>query len=96
MGTYRLSEQADADLVRIHQWGVRHHGEAQADAWFFGLIDQFQAIADYPLSYPRVDELREGYRRCVFNKRDSIYFRIVGATVEIMTIIGKQDLAEWL
>ena len=94
MGTYRLSEQADADLIRIHQWRVRHHGEAQADAWGFGLIDQFQAIADHPLSYPKVDELRQGYRRCVFNQRDSIYLRMVGEAVEIMAIVSHQDLAE--
>ena len=94
MGTYRLSEQADADLIRIHQWGVRHHGEAQADAWGFGPIDQCQAIADHPLSSPKVGELREGCRRCVFSPRDSIYLRMVGEAVEIMTIVGHQDLAE--
>lgn len=58
MEKHELSEQVDADLVRIRQWGVRHHGEAQADACFFGLIDQFQAIAEHPLLYPMVDELR--------------------------------------
>jgi toxin ParE1/3/4 len=27
---------------------------------------------------------------------DSIYYRIEGETVEIMAIIGRQDLEEWL
>lgn len=95
MGSYRLSEQADADLIRIHHWGVRNHGEAQADAYFFQLIDRFQEIADDPLLYPAVDDIREGYRRSVCG-RDSIYYRIVGETVEIMAIIGQQDLDDWL
>ncbi len=43
MGTYRLSEQADADLVRIHQWGVRHHGEAQAGAARFSVFSSKSA-----------------------------------------------------
>ena len=63
MGKYRLTEQADAGLIRIHQWGVRNHGEAQADAYFYGLIDQFQSIADDPLLNPGVGELRELRRK---------------------------------
>lgn len=91
MGNYRLSGQTDADLVSIHQWGVQNHGESRADDYFFSLIDQLQKVADDPLLYPKVDRLREGYRRCAFRNRDSIYYQIAGDTVEIMTIIGQQD-----
>jgi len=34
MGNYKLSENAKADLIRIHQYGVREFGEAQADKYF--------------------------------------------------------------
>ena len=95
MGCYRLTAQADSDLIRIHQWGVRTQGEAQADAYFLGLIERFQQIADNPLLYPTVDDIREGYRRSVYG-RDSIYYRINGEEVEIVAVIGRQDLEEWL
>jgi toxin ParE1/3/4 len=45
--------------------------------------------------YPAVDDIREGYRRSVCGV-DSIYYRIEGETVEIMAIIGRQDVEEWL
>ncbi len=34
MGSYKLSEDAQADLIRIHQRGVRLYGEAQAPMRF--------------------------------------------------------------
>jgi len=95
MGSYRLTEEAEADLIRIHQWGVRTHGEAQADAYFFQLIERFDKLAEQPLLYPAVDDIREGYRRSVCGT-DSIYYRIEGQTVEIMAVIGQQDVDEWL
>ena len=95
MGNYRLTEEAEADLIRIHQWGVRTHGEAQADAYFFQLIERFDKLSEQPLLYPAVDDIREGYRRSVCGT-DSIYYCIEGQTVEIMAVIGQQDVDEWL
>jgi plasmid stabilization system protein ParE len=34
MGSYKLTEDAQADLIRIHQHGVRMYGEAQADEYY--------------------------------------------------------------
>jgi toxin ParE1/3/4 len=45
--------------------------------------------------YQTVDDIREGYRRSVCGV-DSIYYRIVGDTVEIMCILGQQDVDEWI
>jgi toxin ParE1/3/4 len=95
MGTYRLSEQAKDDLRRIYRRGLREYGEAQADDYYHALFDRFEQIAAQPLLYPAVDEIREGYRRSVCGV-DSIYYRIAGDTVEIMAIIGRQDVEEWL
>jgi len=95
MGTYRLSEHAKEDLRRIYRRGLREYGEAQADDYYHALFDRFEQIAEQPLLYPAVDEIREGYRRSVCGV-DSIYYRIAGDTVEIMAIIGRQDVEEWL
>ncbi len=95
MGRYRLTDEAEADLIRIHQWGVHTHGEAQADAYYFQFFECFEKLAEQPLLYPPVDDIRKGYRRCVCGV-DSIYYRIEGETVEIMAIIGQQDARQWL
>jgi toxin ParE1/3/4 len=95
MATYRLTENAKEDLRRIYRRGLREYGEAQADQYYNALFDRFEQIAEQPFLYPAVDDIREGYRRSVCGV-DSIYYRIEGETVEIMAIIGRQDLEEWL
>ena len=91
MATYKLSNVAKEDLIRIHQFGVEIFGMAQADNYFESFFTCFDTITQRPFSYESVDFIRKGYRRCVCGS-DSIYFRINGDIVEIMTIIGKQDL----
>ena len=95
MATYRLTENAKEDLRRIYRRGLREYGEAQADEYYNALFDRFEQIAEQPFLYPAVDDIREGYRRSVCGV-DSIYYRIEGETVEVMAIIGRQDLEEWL
>ena len=95
MGAYKLSEDAKADLIRIYQHGLKEHGEVQAEAYFNAFFDRFELLAEQPLLYPAVDSIRAGYRRSVCGV-DSIYYQVQGGTVEIMAIIGQQDLNEWL
>ena len=94
MGNYKLSDEAEADVIRIHQWGVRNHGVEQADQYFAAFFDHFEQLADQPLLYA-VSDIREGYRRSLCGK-DSVFYRTDGETVEIMAIIGRQDADEWL
>jgi len=94
MGSYKLSDEAEADLIRIHQWGVRQHGEEQADRYFAAFFDHFEQLAEQPLLYSMTD-IREGYRRSVCGS-DSVYYRINGGVVEVMAIIGRQDTEQWL
>jgi toxin ParE1/3/4 len=48
-------------------------------------------IAERPYSFESVDYIKKGYRRCPCGS-DTIYFRITDNVVEIMAIIGMQDL----
>jgi len=95
MANYRLSEDAKADLNRIYQRGVREFGEALADKYYDAFFDRFEQLAKQPQLYQAVDDIREGYRRSVCGV-DSIYYRIVDDTVEIMCILGQQDVDEWV
>ena len=91
MMNYKLSNVAKQDLIRIHQYGVKNFGESQADKYFEAFFVNFELIAERPLAFESVDYIKKGYRRCVCGV-DSIYFRINGEIVEIMAIIGRQDL----
>lgn len=95
MANYRITEEAKADLQRIYRRGVLEFGEEQADRYFNALFECFDELAGQPYQYQAVDEIRSGYRRSVCGV-DSIYYRIVGNTVEIMRILGQQDVDDWL
>lgn len=95
MRSYRLSLEAEADLVRIYRWGVREFGEAQADKYYGDLIKRFEQIVDNPYLYQSADDIRKGYRMSVY-RNDSIYYRVKNGAVEIMAILGKQDAEGWL
>ena len=91
MAKYRLSNVAQEDLIRIHHYGVKKIGMAQADKYFDSFFKYFDIIAQRPFSFESVDFIKKGYRRCVCGS-DTIYYRVNEDIVEIMTIIGRQDL----
>ena len=95
MANYRLSNQAKEDLIRIHQYGVKKFGMIQADKYFESFFEYFEIIAQQPFSFKAVDHIRKDYRRCVCGV-DSIYFKVNEKTVDIIAIIGRQDLNELL
>lgn len=95
MPNYRISEVAKEDLIRIYQYGRSQFGEKQADKYFDAFFDKFELIAERPYSFESVEFIKAGYRKCNSGV-DSIFYRIINDTVEIMTIIGRQDRIDWL
>ncbi|MBS9773930.1 MAG: type II toxin-antitoxin system RelE/ParE family toxin [Tenacibaculum sp.] len=91
MANYKLSNEAKDDLIRIHHYGIEKFGKKQADKYFNAFFDCFEIIAERPLSFQSVDFIKKGYRRCPCGA-DNIYYRIVNEVVEIMAIIGRQDV----
>ena len=91
MANYKLSNTAKEDLIRIHHYGVKKFGTKQADKYFDSLFEYFDIIADSPFSFQSVDYIKIGYRRCVCGV-DSIYYKVNNNTVEIMALIGRQDI----
>ena len=91
MANYKLSNVAKEDLIRIHHFGVKIFGIKQADKYFDSFFVYFELIAKNPQSFESVDFIKPGYRRCVCGV-DSIFYKVNEDIVEIMTIIGRQDL----
>ena len=95
MAKYRLSNEAKDDLIRIHQYGAEKFGMAQADKYFNTFFEYFEIISERPFSFESVDYLKKGYRRCVCGS-DSIFYKINDDIVDIMAIVGRQDLGKIL
>ncbi len=91
MAKYRLSNEAKNDLIRIHHYGVEKIGMIQADKYFESFFECFDIIAERPYSFESVEHVRKNYRLCVCGV-DSIYFRVNKDSIEIMAIVGRQDL----
>ena len=91
MTKYRLSNDVKDDLIRIHRYGVKKFGIQQADKYFETFFEYFDIIAKRPYSFESIEYIRKGYRRCVCGS-DSIYYKVNNDTVDIMAIVGKQDL----
>ncbi len=93
MGSYKLSEEAKMDLARIYWRGRQEYTEQQADHYYEAFTRRFEELAKAPYQYQTVDHIREGYRRSVCGV-DSIYYRLNGDIVEIMRVLGRQDVNE--
>jgi toxin ParE1/3/4 len=95
MANYKLSNSAKEDLIRIHHHGVKKFGVIQADKYFESFFEYFDIIAQRPFSFESIDYIKSGYRRCACGS-DSIYYKVNNGNVEIMAIIGRQDLKDIL
>lgn len=91
MAKYKLSNSAKEDLIRIHHFGVENFGMDQADKYFNTFFDYFEIIAQQPFAFESIDYIKKRYRRCPSGV-DIIYYRLNNDLVEIMAIIGRQDL----
>ena len=90
MANYKISLNAKEDLRRIYNFGIAKFGVGQADKYFNAFFDNFEKIAQPPLSFRSVDYIRKGYRCCPCGS-DNIYYKITNDKVEIMSLIGRQD-----
>ena len=91
MAKYKLSNAAKEDLIRIHHYGIEKFGITQADKYFETFFEYFDLIAQRPYSFQSADYIKNGYRRCVCGA-DSIFYRVKDDIVEIMAVIGRQEL----
>ena len=94
MAEYKLTEQADTDFEEIFSYGIDRFGIVQAEKYHLGMIARFNLIAQNPLLYTPVDDIREGYRRSRYQSH-SIYYRIIGnKSVLIVRILNAQNIEE--
>ncbi len=95
MASYSLSPAAERDLYRIWLYGLENWTVEQADRYYNAFFERFEELAQNPLQHPSANDIRHGYRLSVCGV-DTIYYRIAGSGIEIMAILGRQDVDEWL
>ena len=90
MPKYRLTQQAEHDLLNIALYGMEQFGVEQARRYYNKLKERFDELAEQPELYPLVEHIRKGYRRSVCGVH-SIYYRTDHDGVEIVRVLGRQD-----
>jgi len=90
METYSLSTLAEQDVRRLYRYGIESFGLQKADSYFDGLFGQFDAIARTPEMYPMINEVRPGYRRCVYGFH-AVYYRVIDGRVRILRVLGSEN-----
>lgn len=88
-----LSSAARLDLVDIAEYTIGRWGEAQADRYVTELLSRCSEAGDNPAAGRASDAIRTGYRR-IRQGRHVIYFRRVGADVEIVRVLHERMLPE--
>ena len=88
--SYNLSKSADADFEDIFVYGVLTFGIRQAESYALGLQARFEQIAQHPLLYPEVSQIKAGYRLSVYRSH-SIYYRTDSQGGLIVRILRSQD-----
>jgi toxin ParE1/3/4 len=73
MAEYRLSRQAEADLLDIYEKTEIKFGQYQADAYHAGLERSFGLLADFPRMGITIDEIGTRIRRFRFQSHYIFY-----------------------
>jgi toxin ParE1/3/4 len=95
MHRYQLTLAAEQDLLQISLYGLRQFGTRQARMYHARLVNRFKELAKTPELYQPVEHIRKGYRRSVCGAH-SIYYRVHENLVEIVRILGAQELGRTL
>ncbi len=83
---YRLTPQADLDLVDIWRYTEESWGKNQANTYLEKLERRFNDLADQPGLGKKRDEIRQGYR-CFHEGRHLVFYRLHGKQIEIIRIL---------
>ena len=87
--SFRLTREAEADIVDIYRYSVENFGEAQADAYHDRLSDCFGLLADTPLIGRDYGFPRTGLRRYE-HASHSVYYRLTDSGILILRVLHRR------
>jgi len=87
--SYRLSNKAEQDLRLIYRYTQLNFGTIQAATYLTGLDETLELIADSPAIAQKVDDIRSGYQRYLFQEH-VIYFVKESNHIYVVRILHQQ------
>ena len=93
MTGYRLTRQADDNLIQIYLQGAEQFGIRQADRYTSGLERSCSPLAGHPRMGCPADEIRAGLRRHE-HAAHVVFYRETGDGVLIVAILHRRMLTD--
>lgn len=87
MARYSLSNVADEKIESIYEYSLLNFGEAQADAYFLGLHELFELLADNPVMGRKEPELGDDVRRFLYEAH-IVFYRPLSDGILILDLRG--------
>jgi toxin ParE1/3/4 len=84
---YRLSNVADQKIESIYEYSLLNFGEPQAEAYFLGLHDLFELLADNPMIGRKEPELGDNIRRFPYEAH-IVFYRPLADGILILDLRG--------
>lgn len=94
MPDYQLTAKAVDDLGDIYDYTRDEFGAARAEAYLNGLDAIFVDLAESPGLAHRVDEIRKGYRRYLFQSH-AIYFTETAGGILVVRVLHQRMRASF-
>lgn len=89
MASYRLSNEADADITAIAEYTLANWSEAQVDQYLLGLHEKLQRLPGNPSSGKSVDDLKPGYLRYRY-RRHMIFYKGAPDGIFVVRVLHAQ------
>jgi toxin ParE1/3/4 len=86
---YRLSKRADADVLEITSYTIKHFGNDQAQRYHNGLKHAFQLLAHNPARGRPADEVAPGLRRSSYQSH-VVFFRTEPQGIVIVRVLHQR------
>lgn len=94
MSTFRLTNDAEADLIEIGGYTVERWGDEQCVRYLTRLDERFHALAQRPALGTACDDIRPGYRRWPEGRHVIFYRSVEPDLIEIVRVLYDRMLPE--
>lgn len=91
--SYKLSNKAEQDLRLIYRYTQLNFGTLKAVSYLTGIEEILELIADSPAIAQKVDDIRSGYQRYLFQEH-AIYFTKKSHHIYIVRVLHQQMKAQ--
>ncbi len=94
MGNYRLTKNAERDLLSIFVYGIENFGNARAKSYQESLIACLELLGSQPKMGRIFSQLGEGIRRHEHKNHVIIYEEISKTEIEVLAFFHKRQLID--